>query len=588
MSRILLAAYSILLLFATISCGGQDNGGQVLLNQLGFYSYAPKIAIVKERSGSEIFWVVNNGNGDTVFSGKLGPAIQSAYSSMVTRKADFSGLTQSGQFRVVLKGGASSPAFRIGSGIANDLVKVSMKGYYYQRSDIPLLPEHAGKWARPLGHPDDKVLIHASAASAQRPEGTIVASRGGWYDAGDYNKYVVNSGITMGTLLSAYEDFPAYFDSLQWNIPESGNKVPDILDEVIYNLRWLFTMQDPNDGGVYHKCTNPKFDGMIMPDKAKETRYLVQKGTGATLDFVAVMAQASRVLKKFDHALPGLSDSCLKAALYAWQWAEQHPAVEYDQEKNNKSFKPEVVTGRYGDTNFSGEWFWASSELLITTGNQAYLDVLMKWRRAPILVPCWYDVAPMGYFSLLRNARTQGARQLVDAKPFSDELLKLADLLIANGGNKAFGTIMGQSAEDFVWGSNSVAANQGLVLVNAYLYSGNPKYLDAALSNLDYLTGRNATGYCFITGMGSRPPVNAHHRPSVADNNPLPVPGLLVGGPNKYKQDGCKYPHEGAELAYLDEVCSYASNEIAINWNAPLVYVAVAMEALQYRAGWIR
>ncbi|MEJ0057255.1 MAG: glycoside hydrolase family 9 protein [Bacteroidota bacterium] len=138
---------------------------------------------------------------------------------------------------------------------------------------------------------------------------------------GDYNKYIVNSGITTGTLLSLYEDFPEHVNSVALNIPESKNRLPDLLDETLWNLRWMLTMQDPNDGGVYHKCTNPGFDGMVMPAAARGTRYVVQKSTAATLDFAAVMAQASRVFGKFDKELPGLKDSCLTAAVKAWIWA---------------------------------------------------------------------------------------------------------------------------------------------------------------------------------------------------------------------------------------------------------------------------
>src|SRR5690606_16621024 len=157
------------------------------------------------------------------------------------------------------------------------------------------------------GHPDSQVLVHASAASDKRPEGTVISSARGWYDAGDYNKYIVNSGITMGTLLSGYEDFPEYWNSISLNIPESKNQVPDLLDEVLWNLRWMLTMQDPHDGGVYHKLTNSKFDSMVMPHEATNIRYVVQKSTGATLDFAAVMAQSARVYKKFEAQFPGLS-----------------------------------------------------------------------------------------------------------------------------------------------------------------------------------------------------------------------------------------------------------------------------------------
>ncbi|MEI9807611.1 MAG: glycoside hydrolase family 9 protein [Bacteroidota bacterium] len=109
----------------------------------------------------------------------------------------------------------------------------------------------------------------------------------------------------MSTLLSAFEDMPAYFDTLHTQIPESADGIPDILNEALCNLRWMFTMQDPGDGGVYNKCTNANFDGMVMPGETTWPRYVVQKGTAATLDFAAVMAQASRIFSKFRKQLPG-------------------------------------------------------------------------------------------------------------------------------------------------------------------------------------------------------------------------------------------------------------------------------------------
>ena len=93
--------------------------------------------------------------------------------------------------------------------------------------------------------------------------------------------------------------------------------------------------------------------------------------------------------------------------------------------------------------------------------------------------------------------------------------------------------------------------------------------------------GRNATGYSFLTGFGSQSTMHPHHRPSVADGITEPVPGLLAGGPNPGKQDNCTYEFSEPETAYSDTDCSYASNEIAINWNAPFVYLLNAIEALQ-------
>lgn len=552
---------------------------KIALNQVGFYPHAPKLAVVTGSSGDD-FFVVSMKSGEMVYKGKLSPMKQSNNSSLKTRIADFSALQREGVYAVRIPGLGVSYLFKIAANIHHEIAKSALKGFYYQRVSMPLDKKYAGKWARPAGHPDTAVLIHASAASAQRPEGTIISCPGGWYDAGDYNKYIVNSGISMGTLLSAYEDFPAYFDTLHNNIPESDNAVPDLLDEAIYNLRWMLTMQDPQDGGVYHKCTNAGFDGMVMPGATKLPRYVVQKGTAATLDFAAVMAQAGRILEAFGKALPGLSDSCKAAAVRAWQWAEKNPAIAYDQTAMNSRFEPKVTTGAYGDRHFEDEWFWAASELLVTTMDERYYQTISAGMEDTLSLPSWSNVYLLGYYTLLRHKK-QLLPHAKDLQAAQKKLVRFADGYLQHVDENAFRTVMGQRKTDFIWGSNSVAANQSVLLINAWLITGERKYLGYALSNLDYLLGRNATGYCFLTGAGPKSTMHPHHRPSVADGIAEPVPGLLAGGPNPGMQDHCHYDFIEPETAYADTDCAYASNEIAINWNAPLVYLASAMEALQ-------
>src|SRR5690606_26511681 len=123
--------------------------------------------------------------------------------------------------------------------------------------------------------------------------------------------------------------YPAYFEALETDIPESGNGVPDVLDEAVYNLRFMLDMQDPDDGGVYHKLTTANFQGFVRPSQATATRYVVQKSTAATLDFAAAAAQASRVLRDYEAVYPGLADSALAAAFDAWTWARQNPSMAY-------------------------------------------------------------------------------------------------------------------------------------------------------------------------------------------------------------------------------------------------------------------
>lgn len=572
----------ITLLFCLVSYS-QTVTDRIKINQLGYYTNAAKIAVVTGSTDAQTFFITSTNVKDTLFKGTLSNEMQSKNSSTKTKIADFSGLHTTGTYVVFIPGIGHSYVFDIRENVNHAAAVAGLKGYYYQRVSMPLEEKYAGKWHRSAGHADTAVYIHPSAASKERPAGTKISTSGGWYDAGDYNKYIVNSGITMGTMLSAYEDFSAYFDTLKTNIPESNDRVPDILNELIYNLRWMLTMQDPTDGGVYNKCTNASFDPMVMPGVTAAPRYVVQKGTGATLDFAAVTAQASRILKKFQKQLPGLADSCLKASVKAWQWAEQNPAMQYNQNEINKMYEPKITTGAYGDRSFTDEWTWAAGELFVTTGNKTYYDAYTKQKKDSISLPSWASVELLGHYTLIRFQKKLPAYTQKDVQSVTSQLTQLADRYIANVSGNAFQTIMGQSARDFNWGSNSNAGNQGIVLINAYLLTKNKKYIDYALTNLDYILGRNATGYSFLTGIGSKSTIHPHHRPSVADGVTDPVPGLLAGGPNPGRQDKCAgYEFSEPETTYLDQDCSYSTNEIAINWNAPFVYLSNAIEALQY------
>jgi endoglucanase len=580
-NRFSIILLTILLTALSIVSYGQSTGS-IRLNQLGFYPDASKIAVVTGEVSSNQFYVLRLPSHDTIYKAMLEDTVSSRWSSAITRIARFSSVKKPGNYIIYLPGAGNSYPFTISKDALHQAAVASLKGYYYERLSMPLEAPYAGKWARPAGRPDNKVLIHPSAASDKRPPGTIISTPGGWFDAGDYNKYIVNSGITMGTLLSAYEDFPAYFATLKTNIPESKDAIPDILNEAIYNLRWMLTMQDPNDGGVYNKCTEAAFDGMVMPDVTTLPRYVVQKGTAATLDFAAVTAQAARILKAYNKQLPGLADSCRLASIKAWQWAQQNPKLSYNQNAMNNKFEPKVTTGGYGDGDFRDEWFWAACELLTTTNDTQYADTVQHRWSDSLRLPSWNDVRALGLYTLLRHKNTFNTINGITWNDTKTRIVLFAQRLLTGGGDKAYESIIGSSQGDFIWGSNSVAMNQSIVLINAWFATKDNKYLNEALKNLDYVLGRNATGYCFVTSLGTKSTMHPHHRPSVADGIEEPVPGLLAGGSNPGQQDRCTgYPSRLPAESYLDADCSYASNEIAINWNAPLVYVANAIEALQ-------
>lgn len=543
----------------------QNDHSQIKINQLGYYPNAPKVAVLQGKlSGS--FRIVEAESGQIVYSSDLSLPTEWAYSGEWVTLADFSELMDPGRYRLEQDEAGTSYEFEIRDEIFRELAAAVIKAFYFNRASSPLLEEYAGKWARPYGHADDQVQIHESAATPDRPAGTIFPSPKGWYDAGDYNKYAVNSGIATYTVLAAYEHFPGFYQGLELNIPESGNGIPDILNEVRWNLDWMMTAQDPFDGGVYHKVTSLNFSGIVMPHEDQAARYAVMKSTAGTLNFAAVMAVASRIFRNYD---PEFSAASLRAAEAAWEWAIANPDQIYTQPSD-------VHTGGYGDRQIDDEFNWAATELYITTGEDVYWR-FGNFKQAEIGVPNWSFVGPLAWISLAHHRH-----ELTTAADLSliEERIRLqGETLLHEYEQSAYKVTIGRYGnQDFVWGSNGVIANHSMLLIQAYRLEGDERYLEAALSNFDYLLGKNATGYSFVTGFGSRSPMSPHHRQSEADDVADPVPGFVVGGPQPGQQDSCDYPSDLPAMSYLDDWCSYSTNEVAINWNAPLIYTAGAIE----------
>ncbi len=533
---------SLFLLVLLASC---TSGGQVLVNQLGYYPGQEKIAVMDE-SYTGSFRIVDQQSGATVFEGTAGETLSSAFSGKVRTRLDFTSVDNPGVYRIVTERGMESPAFRIGDSILAPLASATLEAFFLQRSTP--------------GHPDTVVLVHASAASPERPEGTVIASAGGWYDAGDYNKYIVNASFTTGLMLAGYEQYPGYVQNRR------------LLDEVMYNLQWSLTMQDPADGGVYHKLTTPEFEAFIKPGECKKPRYVVQKSVTATLDFAASMAQAARIYRNFEEYATK-AEIMEQAAEAAFLWALEHPDALYNQFRMNEQFTPAIQTGAYGDFSARDEFFWSSCELYLTTQKAAYLDKILEYAPEKFTAPTWGNVYGLGIFALLTHNKA--------TPEMKEQLISFCDSVVSLAGGAPFASSYGNSVHDFYWGclSESCCGN-AISLLYGFSQTGNRDYLMQAFHNMDYLLGRNPTGYCYVTGTGSKSPQNPHHRLADTDDIPGPLPGFLVGGPNPARQDGCAYPSDLPDECYLDEVEAYASNEIAINWNATLLHLAIALEEL--------
>ena len=554
-----------------------DNG-PIRLNQVGFAPDQEKTATItlsdERLAVSEVF--VLNENGDTIWSGSPSPVTHNPLSGKPCQIVDFSELNEPGEYTIHIPFG--HVPFTICERPYRELTRAALRAFYHQRASIATEEPYAEGYARPAGHPDDRVLVHASAATAERPEGTVISSPGGWYDAGDYNKYIVNSGFTMGVWLMAYEMNKAYFDTLKLNIPEKG--MPDMLSEAMYNIRWMMTMQDL-DGGVYHKLTEPDFEGFIRPDQCKKPRYVVLKTTAATLDFAATMALAARVYAPFD---PEFCAQAKTAAERAYAWAEANPAIYYDQPKMNEEFRPMIKTGAYDDFDVNDEFYWAEIELALLTGDDKYkahigdhalavADTLAKAGKH-YLPASWGNVAELAYLDLLLQGKTDAEALLGYLEPYIDEVEI-----------SAFHAPYGNRESDFFWGCNSEGCCwRGIECLYAYRMTGNEKYRINAQRCLNYILGQNATGFCYVTGFGTHPTSHPHHRLSYSHAKGT-LPGFLAGGPNPAKQDaatdGVKYPKDvPADESYLDYQPSYASNEVTINWNVTLFALSAGLDAL--------
>ncbi|HET7866125.1 MAG TPA: glycoside hydrolase family 9 protein [Burkholderiaceae bacterium] len=543
----------------------------IAVNQVGYLPGGAKGALLWGVRGEEVRLVEAAGGGK-VWQASLGPAAEWPAAGRKVQTIDFSAFTRPGRYRLQVDEGPVSDEFVIGADAYAALSAAALKAFYFNRAGIELKPEHAGPWARPAGHPDTQVRVHASAVGPGRPEGTLISAPRGWYDAGDYNKYVVNSGIAVYTLLAAWEHFPAFFQAQRLNLPETGNGLPDLLNEVAWNLDWMLAMQDPGDGGVYHKLTNADFDGMVMPHQATGPRWVVGKSTAAALDFAAVAATASRVFRAFDAQRPGYAARLLAAARAAWAWAQAHPDVAYRQ-------PPDIHTGEYGDSQLADEFAWAAAELYITTRDDRFW-VALKPTQTAMTVPAWAEVQGLGWISLAHHRA--GLTAAADPGLIASRVSGLASRLAEAW--QAAPERLGLQAGDYIWGSQSAVLNRAMVLIQGYRLTGTRAQLDAAQALLDNVLGRNALALCGVTGFGTRSPRHPHHRPSEADGVAEPVPGFLVGGPNAGRQDAqhcpMPYPSTLPAQSYLDHACSYASNEVAINWNAPLVYVSAALQVL--------
>ena len=533
----------VFLLWVTIVLAQQPDNN-IHLNSLGFLPKQKKEATVTAKNST--FAVKDASTNKSVFTGKTtGPFYQKDVNQQVWI-ADFSKLNKPGSYYLELPDGEKSTVFPINENVYRDPFRVSMLGFYLWRCGTAVHAEYNGNiFSHAACHLEDGFDDYIGNKGHQR-DGV-----GGWHDAGDYGKYIVNTGITMGVLFMAWEHFQPQVQHISF-IPDSKNGLPDFLKELKWEMDWVLKMQYPDGSGrVSHKLTRTHFSPFIMPEFDKEKRYFTEWSSAATASFVAMAAKSSQIFASYD---PAFSKKCLDAARLSYQYLKQHP-------EEKPFIQGDFQTGGY-QTKDEDDKLWAAAEMLNVTGEREYLiDFEQRISDMNFVVEenwDWGNVSNLGVFSYLLSKR-KGKNKAVVQK-LRQNTLKVADGIVTKTANDVYG----RPFERYYWGCNGTVARLTLNLFVADKLKSNKKYKNTAYDTVAHLFGRNYYSRSFVTGLGLNPPMNPHDRRCGADNIVDPWPGYLVGGGH-------------SAIDWIDEEESYSHNEIAINWQAPLVFALAWM-----------
>lgn len=512
----------------------------IMTDQVGYQPDETKTAVFRDVTNETSFSVVNADSGQVVYTGEL--SAPTFYSSADENNwtGDFSAVTEAGTYYITCGGLDQSYSFTIGNNVYDSLLDDSVKMLYLQRCGTEVKDST-------FGH----VACHNTLATLYHTNEKIDVS-GGWHDAGDYGRYVVPGAKSVADLLIAYDANPKLFsDSI--GIPESGNGVPDVLDEVRYELEWMLKMQDSQTGGVHHKVSCENFPGYVMPETETDELIVTPVSTTATADFCASMAMAYEYYQKFDK---DFAEKCLNAAKNAWAFLQKNPNFIF----SNPS---DITTGDYGDTSDIDERYWAAAQMWRATGEDTYRTALESMSVQNGMD--WMEVGDYGNIAILTMDGVDTNSDLYTRAKTS--ILKEADQMKGLSQSNPYGV----SVSKYNWGSNMGVATSGMILNLAYQMTEDSTYLDTSRSNLHYLLGNNAMGECFVTGYGTVSPEHPHHRPSMAKNQAMK--GMLVGGVNSGLEDSAAKAYcanSPSAKCYVDHWESYSTNEITIYWNSPL------------------
>jgi endoglucanase len=459
---------------------------------------------------------------------------------------DLAGLKETGKYHILVPGLGRSYPFSLGGDQSRQTYVTAMRGFIYQRCGCELsaevtggYPEHA---CHTLNYEDGRLVggimgkfVNGKLVvqnAPRRPGEPTREYHGGYHDAADYDMFYSHMEATSKTL-TAFEQFPDLFKDKELNLPESGNGIPDVLNEAAWSLMFYADNQEA-DGGVPSGRGNDEDYSRDewKQDGAKLFGFLPPYGTfppscASSSVFAAVAAQYSRILKPFN---PDKADAMLLKARSAYDWAKAHTTSDWD--RNGIS---------YGRVPYRRALAWAAAELFTTTGDSKYNDDFIAGFSDPKTWESdWKDADEMPlYWWPYAACPRPGVDASIQAKLVS-EITKSADSIVRSV--DLFPYRMGRNRPDGGWGNGVGGGYYGNTCLRAYLLTHDQKYLDAASLCADYQLGANPLSRSFITGIGSKPPIHPELRAPLYNAQDIPAPGIPVFGPGGHDDEMGGYP----------------------------------------------
>jgi endoglucanase len=589
----------------------------IVIDQFGYLPAATKIAVIRDPSigldsqthftPGKVYQVVNVATKAVVFTAAPVPWHDGAVDPNSGDHAwqfDFSSVIKSGHYLIRDKErNYDSAPFSIAPNLYKPILIQAVRMLFYQRAGFPKDARFAGAgWADKASHMGPNQDTEARLYSAKNDKSTSRDLHGGWFDAGDFNRYTRWSGDYVVTLLHAYNENPHAFTD-DFNLPESGNGIPDLLDEVKWELDWLKRMQNP-DGSLLSVLGSASGS---PPSAATGPSFYGPATTSATYAGAEAFAYAAKTYARFPTLKPFASD--LRArALKAWLWAQAHPHVLF-YNNDPRDHSEGLAAGQQEVDDYGREMgaLAAAIYLFDLTRDptyRAFIDAHYVdnhiFTQHITLDFDYTQTAPLLYYASLPGATPNVASDIKTAfvKGFEGPGWKSRD----NDPYRA-------NISAYVWGSNATKSNHGDIFADEALYTlGTHTPADAmtaAAGYLHYIDGVNPLGKVYLSNMAAFGATNSVDRfyhtwfthgsalwGSVRDSKFGPPPGYLVGGPNPHYTwaKGCPNLNPGCGQAPPSPPVGEPSEKAYADFNDgwPIDSWEVTEPSVGYQTAYIR